>query len=194
MAPIPSGNQLVATFRSYEYVPYLWGGYTPNTGWDCSGACNWITGAIYHLLIPGFLPGTFGFNSGHGPVVADWINWGGVTRGMFGVVTPLPGDLIAWGPNQHMGMAFEANRFVSAANPSQGTIEADIDTFFNYTPYVLRLRQVSLTGGTTIGIPSPSPLPLNPLTSWAATIDAASARTNGAASNLSRFALATRTT
>jgi cell wall-associated NlpC family hydrolase len=194
MPALPTGEQLVTTFRSYEYVPYEWGGYTPNTGWDCSGACNWITGAIYHLLIPGFLPGTFGYNSGHGPVVADWINFGGVTRGWFGAVQPLPGDLIAWGPNQHIGMAFSATRFVSAANPSAGTIEADIGSFFNYTPYVLRIRQVSLTGGTPIGIPSPTPLPANPLTNWAATISLTSGRTERAASNLSSFASVIRRT
>lgn len=194
MAPIPSGNQLVATFRSFEWVGYVWGGSCPGTGWDCSGACNWVCGDRWRLSIPGQLAGTWTCGQGHGPNVASWIAWGGVTLGMFGAVQPLPGDLIAWGPNQHMGMAIDATRFVSAANPTDGTIEADIGSFFNWTPFVLRLRQVSLAGGTTVGIPQPTPLPLNPLTNWAATIDASSVRTNGAASNLSRFALATRTT
>lgn len=194
MAPIPSGNQLVATFRSFEWVGYTWGGSCPGTGWDCSGACNWVVADRYGLSMPGQLAGTWTCGQGHGPVVADWIAWGGVTLGMFGAVQPLPGDLIAWGPNQHMGMAIDNTRFVSAANPSQGTFEADIGSFFNWTPFVLRLRQVSLIGGTTVGIPSPSPLPLNPLTNWAATISLTAGRANGAASNLSRFAAVTRQT
>lgn len=152
--PVITGNDLVRTFQSYEYVPYLWGGWTPGTGWDCSGACNWIIGGIYHLALPGVGPYQFNQNYGHGPVVADWIQWVGVTRGDFPHVSPVPGDLIAWAPNSHMGMAINATRFVSAANPSQGTIEADIDGFFPFAPFVLRLIEVRV-GASLPTIPNP---------------------------------------
>lgn len=194
MPPIPSGNQLVATFRSFEWVSYVWGGSSPGTGWDCSGACNWVVAERWLLSIPGHVAGTWTSAQGHGPVVADWIAWGGVTLGMFGPVQPLPGDLIAWGPNQHMGMAIDNTRFVSAANPQQGTIEADIGTFFNWAPFVLRLRQVSLTGSTTLGIPQPTPLPPDPMTNWAGSIRTAAGHGNSAAANLSRFASVIRHT
>lgn len=194
MAPLPSGSQLVATFRSFEWVGYTWGGSCPGTGWDCSGACNWVTGDRWGLSIPGHLAGTWTCGQGHGPVVADWIAWGGVTLGQFPFVTPEAGDLVAWGPNQHMGMAMDGQTFVSAANPSQGTIEATINGFFNYDPFVLRIRQVSLGGGTTLGIPQPAPLPPDPMTNWAATVRAAAGRGNGAAANLSRFAEVIRRT
>jgi cell wall-associated NlpC family hydrolase len=192
--PVVTGNDLVFTARKFEWVGYLWGGSNPNFGWDCSGYMNWIIGGIYHLAIPGFNAGAFGVNSGHGPVVADWIQWIGVTRGMFGPVTPLPGDLIAWGPNQHMGMAINGTRFVSAANPMQGTFEADIGSFFNWAPFVLRLLEIRTGATVPAGVPIPPPLPRNPLTNWAATIGATSGRTERAASNLSKFATVIRRT
>lgn len=192
--PVITGNDLVGTFRTYEYVPYLWGGWTPGTGWDCSGAVNWIVGGIYHLAIPGVGPGAFGENYGHGPVVADWISWIGVTRGAFPNVSPLPGDLIAWGPNQHIGMAINAGRFVSAANPQDGTIEADISGFFTYAPYVLRLLQTRIGATVPAGVPIPPPLPANPMVNWAGSVRAAAGHGGRAAANLHNFASAIRRT
>lgn len=192
--PIVTGADLVFTERRFEYVPYQWGGYTPNTGWDCSGMQNWVIGAIYKLAIPGVPAGSYGFNSGHGPVVADWINWVGVQRGVFGPVTPVAGDLLAWGPNVHMGMAINGTRFVSAANPGSGTIEADIGSFFNYFPVVLRLLEIRVGATVPQGVPVPQLPAASSMTNWSGTITAAAARANGAASNLSRFALAVRST
>lgn len=149
-----TGTMLVDKFRQYEYVRYTWGGASPDTGWDCSGACNYVCGFLFHLGIPGFTPGNYGPGAGHGPVVQDWIQWIGVTKGVFGPTIPEPGDLIAWGPNVHMGMAFSASRFVSAANPTDGTIEADIGSFFTWSPYVLRLLQIRI-GAQTVPIPRP---------------------------------------
>ena len=194
MARVITGNDLVNTFRSFEFVPYSWGGYTPNTGWDCSGACNWICGGIYHLAIPGFNPGSFGFNSGHGPVVADWIQWAGVTRGVFGPVIPAPGDLIAWGPNQHMGMAIDGTRMVSAENPTDGTKEADIGSFFSFAPFVLRLLQIRIGATVPAGVPTPSLPAASAMTNWSGWISSAADRGNGAAANLSKFASVIRRT
>jgi cell wall-associated NlpC family hydrolase len=190
--PVITGNDLVFTFRHYENVPYKWGGSLPWTGWDCSGACNYVCGVIYHLAIPGYNAGGWGPFQGHGPVVADWISWIGVTRGVFGPVQPVPGDLIAWGPNVHMGMAIDATRFVSAANPSAGTIEADIGSFFNYAPYVLRLLQIRTGATVPQGVPLPQLPAASSMTSWAESVRAVSNRTSGAVANLSRTAAAIR--
>ena len=187
-----TGNMLVDKFRQYEYVRYTWGGASPDTGWDCSGACNYIIGWLFKLDIPGFGPGAWGPGAGHGPVVGDWIQWVGVTRGVFGPVVPAPGDLIAWGPNVHMGMAIDGTRFVSAANPNDGTIEANIGSFFTWAPFVLRLLQTRTGATTPPGLPIPRLPAASSMTNWSGTISATAARANGAASNLSRFALATR--
>jgi cell wall-associated NlpC family hydrolase len=152
--PNVTGNDLVTAFRGFEWVNYLWGGASPGTGWDCSGAINWVVGERFLLAIPGYSPGQWTSGQGHGPVVQDWAQWIGVTRGGFGQVTPEPGDLVAWLPNVHMGMAINGTRFVSAANPSLGTIEADIGSFFPFYPVVLRLLQIR-TGAALATIPRP---------------------------------------
>lgn len=192
--PRITGADLVSTFRHFENVPYAWGGASTVLGWDCSGACNNIVGWQYKLAIPGHNAGGFDPYFEHGPVVADWLQWIGVTQGIYGPVQPLPGDLIAWGPNQHMGMAIDAANFVSAANPSQGTIEAPISGFFNYTPYVLRLTEVVIGAGLPAGVPVPPELPKRPLTSWAATVNAATDTARRSAATLSSFASAIRRT
>jgi len=53
-----------------------------------------------------------------------------------------------------MGMAINSTRFVSAANPTDGTIEADIGSFFSFAPAVLRLLQVRI-GAALPAIPRP---------------------------------------
>lgn len=143
-----TGNDLVNKFRSFGDVPYQWGGASQVLGWDCSGAINNIVGWQFHLAIPAHNPGGFNPAFEHGPVVADWISWIGVTRGNFPDVTPQPGDLIAWGPNTHMGMAVSATRLRSAENPNAGTREDDIAGFFSFNPFVLRLLQVTI--GTSL--------------------------------------------
>lgn len=179
-----NGAALVNTFRQYEYVQYAWGGNSPDTGWDCSGAVNWVCGFKYKLLIPGFGAGQYGPGSRHGPVVQDWIQWTGVTKGVFGPVRPSPGDLIAWGPNVHMGMAIDQNRFVSAANPNAGTIEANIGGFFTWAPYVLRLLQVR----TGASLPSIGTAPAPGRDDYSPTIIRTSQQLRGCATDTMRAA------
>lgn len=189
-----TGADLVKTERLYEWVAYVWGGSNPQTGWDCSGMQNWIFGGIYHLAIPGFGPGQFGIFSGHGPVVADWIQWSGVTKGVWTEGRSAAGDIIAWGPNVHMGLAIDGKRFISAANPFSGTIEADIGSFFSYAPYVLGVLQVDIGATAPEGTIGYTPPPANSMHNWAGTIAASAVHGKSAASNLNRYAAAIRRT
>lgn len=149
-----TGEDTVKTFQSFEWVAYLWGGASPGTGWDCSGAVNWIYGERYGLAIPGYGPGQWTSAQGHGPVVQDWIQWIGVARSAWAPGRSAAGDIVAWGPNVHMGIAINGTRFVSAANPTDGTIEADIGSFFPYAPYILRDLQIEI-GAPLLSIPRP---------------------------------------
>lgn len=189
-----TGTDLVKTERQYEWVAYVWGGSNPQTGWDCSGMQNWIFGGIYHLAIPNFGPDTFNTFSGHGPVVADWIQWIGVARSAWAPGRSAAGDLIAWGPNQHMGLAIDGNRFISAANPFQGTIEADIGSFFNYSPYILRVLQTEIGATAPAGTIGYTPPAANSMTNWSVAVTATARHANGVAQHLSHFSNLIRTT
>jgi NlpC/P60 family protein len=139
-----SGDAIAQDAKQYEgRVKYVWGGASPATGWDCSGMVNYVCCHDLLLDIPGYEAGTF-TGQQHGPNVASWLASNLVTR-VTG--TPKPGDFIAWGPNQHIGIALSATTMVSAENPADGTRESDIAGFFSVAPVILRLKAIVQQSG-----------------------------------------------
>lgn len=145
-----SGAAIAQDALKYVGNPYKWGGANPS-GWDCSGFCNWVIGHDLMLSIPGLPRGTQFDGQNHGPDVAQWIAWSGVAH-IAG--PPQPGDLVAWGPNFHMGIATSATDLISALNPAQGTRVTPIAVTHTGVPTYLRLR-------ATGGHPSPGGSPQN---------------------------------
>jgi cell wall-associated NlpC family hydrolase len=138
-----AGSSIAADASKYVgQVRYVWGGANPSHGWDCSGMVNWVCGHDLALAIPGLARGTQFDGSNHGPDVAQWIAWSGVAH-VAG--PPQPGDLVAWGPNGHIGVAVDASNMVSALNPAQGTQRTPIAVTHVGPPTYLRLRA---TGGS----------------------------------------------
>jgi cell wall-associated NlpC family hydrolase len=132
-----SGDAIAQDAEQYVgKVKYVWGGGSPATGWDCSGLVNYVLCHDLLLDIPGYRAGTF-TGKNHGPNVAGWLATN-LVRHVTG--TPQPGDLIAWGPNEHIGIAISAESMVSAENPAQGTQESAIQGFFAQAPVILRLK------------------------------------------------------
>lgn len=143
-----SGDAIAADAEKYAgKVKYVWGGGSPVTGWDCSGMVNYV---ICHDLgadIPGYRGGTFNGRT-HGPNVASWLASPLVRHLLAPADTPQAGDLIMWGPNEHMGIAISATRMISAEDPQQGTQESGISGFFPFAPVIGRLNAtVQLAGG-----------------------------------------------
>lgn len=164
---LASGSMIAKAAEQYIGRKYLWGGASPVTGWDCSGLVNYVLCHDLKLNIPGFKGGTFD-GSQHGGNVAAWLAWTGVTHHVFGLdvssgappghppgttlqANAQPGDLVCWGPNEHMGIAVSASRMVSAENPKDGTQESSIIGFFNTLPILLRLKEVSILAGSGAG-------------------------------------------
>lgn len=124
-----NGAAIASDAMNYLGSPYVWGG-APGTrvgtdaGTDCSGFCNMVLGRDLGMAVPGYGAGQY-TGAEHGGTVADYIAWGGATT-LGKSETPLPGDLVCYGPDVHIGIATSATDFVSALNPSLGTLVSDI--------------------------------------------------------------------
>src|SRR6266851_633263 len=100
-----TGQMIAEAALKYNGAGYAWGG-DPSKGagnWDCSSFVNWVIGHDLRLSIP---QDSRYDGSSHGPDVAAWILWSGVKHIAGGKARP--GDLLAWGPNEHIGVAISA--------------------------------------------------------------------------------------
>jgi hypothetical protein len=144
-----TGRSILGVALPYRgRVPYVWGGANPG-GWDCSGMVNWDLGKRLGLTLPGDLRGFDG--STHGPVVLDYVTWGGA-RTVPG--PPSPGDLCIWtggGFGGHIGFALNGTHMISALDPQFGTVITPIAG--NGPPGPLMFRRVTgVPGGP--GLPA----------------------------------------
>lgn len=139
-----SGAQVAA-----DAVRYLGHGYVSG-GWDCSGMVNHVLSADLGMAIPGYKPGEFQGPPPHGPVVGDYLSWGGAET-IPG--PPLPGDLCIFGPDTHIGIAVTGTTMVSALNPELGTRITPID---GAAPGVLVYRRLTQLGGTVPFLAAPA--------------------------------------
>jgi cell wall-associated NlpC family hydrolase len=79
--------------------PYVWGGTSPTTGWDCSGFTQWVYAQAGISI----------------PRVNAW-------TAMTPTSTPQPGDLVMQNGGAHVGIYVGNGMMISALNPSQGTL------------------------------------------------------------------------
>jgi cell wall-associated NlpC family hydrolase len=113
-----TGNSIASDFLTYAgKVPYVWGGASPVTGWDCSGSCNYVINRDNNTAIPGAGPGQL---TGHGPSTLGWLAWAPghmirLTAAQAGV-----GDLVIW--QTHMGVITGPGEYVSAYDTQEGTV------------------------------------------------------------------------
>jgi cell wall-associated NlpC family hydrolase len=129
----------------YRGVPYVWGASgPPSLGWDCSGFVSWVLGHDLGFALPG---GWTDYGVTHGPVVSDYIAWGGAVP----VDSPGPGDLCCFGPDVHIGIAVSGSQMISALNPSLGTRVGAIE---GAAPGQLVFRRVTGAGGGQVPPPA----------------------------------------
>lgn len=93
-ASIPANGSIAAIAQSQLGVPYVWGGSSPATGFDCSGFTVWVYGQAGH-----YLPHSSNAQAGYGtPVPASQV---------------APGDLLVW--NGHVAVFVGGGQIVHAA-------------------------------------------------------------------------------
>lgn len=91
---VPSNGSIVGIAQSQLGVPYVWGGTSPATGFDCSGFTLWVYGQAGY-----YLPHSSNAQAGYGtPVPASAV---------------APGDLLVW--NGHVAIYVGGNQIVHAA-------------------------------------------------------------------------------
>jgi cell wall-associated NlpC family hydrolase len=93
-------------------VKYLWAGWLPSTGWDCSGFVGYVLGHDLGIVLPLGFEWTSKF---HGPPAASYNVWSGAVT----TTTPQAGDLAVW--LTHIGIVTGSNEMVSALDPAYGT-------------------------------------------------------------------------
>lgn len=123
-----SGNAsgLAGIALQYQGHAYVFGGAPGKDGshgWDCSSFVNFVVGVKAGKAIPGYGPGRYD-GSTHGPTTVQWAAWTGFSSVKRSDVQA--GDIIVWA--DHMGIATDANNYISAHSPAKGTTVTNIPT------------------------------------------------------------------
>ncbi len=116
------GSAIASDALKYNGAGYVFGGAPANGigDWDCSSFVNWVCGHDLSLAIPGDAAGTYTGTS-HGPVVAQWSAWSGLTTVGTDGTDAEPGDIVTFGLTVHMGIATGSNAMISAQDEALGT-------------------------------------------------------------------------
>lgn len=91
----PGHPQAASIAMQYLGIPYLWGGATPSTGFDCSGLVMYVYAQL-GISLPHFAGAQFGFGV---PVPRDQLQ---------------PGDLVFFDNLNHVGISLGGDEFVDA--------------------------------------------------------------------------------
>jgi hypothetical protein len=117
-----TGTIVASTFMRYKGIPYLWAGYLPSTGWDCSGALNYVLGNLLKMGLPG---GATYTGKSHGPIALQYKTWTGATTVTAQVAAA--GDLCCW--LTHVGVYLGNGQMISALDPQYGTAVTPVNGF-----------------------------------------------------------------
>jgi cell wall-associated NlpC family hydrolase len=99
-APVPPNNnpghpEAASIALKYLGIPYVWGGGSPDVGFDCSGLVMYVYAQI-GISLPHFAAAQFGMGT---PVAEDQLQ---------------PGDLVFFDNLNHVGISLGGNQFVEA--------------------------------------------------------------------------------
>ncbi|WP_043807058.1 MULTISPECIES: C40 family peptidase [Micrococcaceae] len=99
--PAASSSGIADIAKSMVDSPYVYGGTSPSTGWDCSGFTKWVY-AQAGIELP---------RTSQQQIAA-----------MTPTSNPQPGDLVSQNGGGHIGIYLGDGKMVSALNPGDGTL------------------------------------------------------------------------
>lgn len=153
---LPSGVALASDALTYQGAAYTWGGRADRPGdWDCSSCMSYVLGHDFGLTLPG--GGKYGDPgyppNSHGPDVASYLAWDGATT-LGKSEAPQPGDLVLWGPNEHIGMYVGNGSYFSALDTHDGSITTTVaGGGGSGTPIYRRINGIGQTPSGIGGVP-----------------------------------------
>lgn len=106
-----AGAQIASTALNYVGSPYVYGGSSPTSGWDCSGFVAYVF-AQYGISLPHYS----GAQATYGQPVAN-------------LESAQVGDIIA--NSMHVGIYVGNGMVVNALNPQYGTVVTPVSTSFS---------------------------------------------------------------
>lgn len=115
-------EQIVNLAKQYASmnIPYVWGGSTPQGGFDCSGLTSYVYGQV-------------GINIGRNTIAQEaHVQTTDISDASQVASVARPGDLLFWGGHgstYHVAIYIGNNQFVAAPQPGQNV---DIETVSNY--------------------------------------------------------------
>ncbi len=105
----PTGYDVVTVAERYKGVPYVYGGSSPETGFDCSGFVQYVFAQLGIAL-----PRTADYQAGVGKPVTEYF---------------LPGDLVFFSSNgyeiTHVGIYVGNGQFIHASSGSERRVTYD---------------------------------------------------------------------
>lgn len=111
----PTATAVIGLALKYRGAPYVWGGNSPATGFDCSGFVQWIFGQMGINL-----PRT------------TFAQWGAGTHVSMSQLQP--GDLVFFTTEgvfcNHVGLYLGNGEFISATQPGQGVMVQSLNTSY----------------------------------------------------------------
>lgn len=124
---LSAGEKLAQTALQYKGYAYVWGGMSPNTGFDCSGLCYYVCGQ-YDISLH--------------RVAQDMYSYDGVAVAQGDLQ---PGDLLffGYGPYSvtHVGMYIGNDQMIHASTYTTGVIISDFDSTY-YTNMFVGAKRV----------------------------------------------------
>ena len=124
-APRNLFTNVALTYTYGAKIPYLYDGFQPSTGFDCSGLVGYVLAVDFGILLPGLTTPWTPALGWHPPNAAAYQTWSKLTTVVRNAAWS--GDLACW--NTHVGICLSGSYMLSALNQADGLVVTPINGY-----------------------------------------------------------------